>query len=410
MPGIAVEVEPEAVGFDADRLRRIDTHFARYVDDGRLPGWLAVVARHGQVVHVGSSGHRNRETGAPIETDTIFRIYSMSKPITSVAAMLLYEEGAFELKDPLHRYIESFRGQRVYRSGSSAAPATVPATEPIRIWHLLTHTSGLTYGFQHAHPVDAMYRAAGYEWAAPEGVDLAGACDAWASMPLLFEPGTEWNYSVSTDVLGRLVEVLSGMPLDAFLRERLFEPLGMTETSFHVGDADHDRLAAFYVAGPGRKAVPFEAMGRAALKPPAVLAGGGGLVSTAHDYHRFTQFLLNRGELDGVRLLSGRTVDYMTRNHLPGGADLEAVGRPLFAETTFDGIGFGLGFAVVLDPAANKVLSTAGSYSWGGAASTAFWVDPAEGITATFFTQLLPSSTHPIRTQLSQLVYQALVD
>jgi CubicO group peptidase (beta-lactamase class C family) len=151
-------------------------------------------------------------------------------------------------------------------------------------------------------------------------------------------------------------------------------------------------------------------MGRAALKPPAVLSGGGGLVSTAHDYHRFTQFLLNRGELDGVRLLSGRTVDYMTRNHLPGGADLEAVGRPLFAETTFDGIGFGLGFAVVLDPAANKVLSTAGSYSWGGAASTAFWVDPAEGITATFFTQLLPSSTHPIRTQLSQLVYQALVD
>jgi CubicO group peptidase (beta-lactamase class C family) len=409
MGELQVEVSPADVGFDADRLDRIEQHFARYVDDGRLAGWLAVVTRHGQVAYVSSYGQRDREASLPVERDTLWRIYSMSKPITSVAAMMLYEQGAFELKDPVHRSIESFRHQRVYRSGSSLAPVTVPATEPVRIWHLLTHTSGLTYGFHYAHPVDAMYRAAGFEWGSPPDLDLAGSVDAWASMPLLFEPGTEWNYSVSTDVLGRLVEVVSGQPLDQFLSEQIFEPLGMTDTGFFAPEPEHPRLAALYGAGPDRRAVPLEAAGRAALARPAMLSGGGGLVSTAADYHRFTQMLRNRGELDGVRLLSPRTVDYMARNHLPGGADLEAVGRPLFAETTFDGVGFGLGFSVVLDPAANKVLSTAGEYAWGGAASTAFWVDPTEDVTALFFTQLLPSSTHPIRTQLKQLVYQALV-
>jgi CubicO group peptidase (beta-lactamase class C family) len=368
------------------------------------------VTRDGQIAYVSSCGHRDREAGAPVERDTLWRIYSMSKPITSVAAMMLYEQGAFELKDPVHRYIESFRNQRVYRSGSSQAPVTVPATEPVRIWHLLTHTSGLTYGFHYAHPVDAMYRAAGFEWGSPPDLDLAGAVDAWASMPLLFEPGTEWNYSVSTDVLGRLVEVVSGQSLDTFLAEHVFQPLGMTDTAFSVPEAEHGRLATLYGAGPDRTAVRLDAWGKAVLAPPQMLSGGGGLVSSAADYHRFTQMLRNGGELDGVRLLGPRTVEFMARNHLPGGADLEAIGRPLFAETTFDGVGFGLGFSVVLDPAANKVLSSAGEYAWGGAASTAFWVDPAEDLTALFFTQLLPSSTYPIRTQLKQLVYQALVD
>jgi len=409
MGDLPIEVSPDEVGFDPDRLDRIERHFGAYVDDGRLPGWLAVVTRHGQVAYVSSRGHRDREASLPVERDTLWRIYSMSKPITSVAAMMLYEQGAFELKDPLHRHLESFRHQRVYRSGSSQAPVTVPATEPVRIWHLLTHTSGLTYGFHYAHPVDAMYREAGFEWGSPPDLDLAGAVDVWASMPLLFEPGTEWNYSVSTDVLGRLVEVVSGQPLDRFLAEQIFDPLGMTDTGFRVPEADHGRLAALYGAGPNRSAVRLEAAGRAALAPPQMLSGGGGLVSSAADYHRFTQMLRNQGELDGVRLLSPRTVDFMARNHLPGGADLEAVGRPLFAETTFDGVGFGLGFSVVLDPAANKVLSSAGEYAWGGAASTAFWIDPAEDVTALFFTQLLPSSTYPIRTQLKQLVYQALV-
>lgn len=411
MGELQIEIDPADVGFDAARLGRIDTHFARYVDDGRLTGWLVLVARHGQVAHVSTHGLRDREAGLAVEADTLWRIFSMTKPITSVAAMSLYEEGAFELKDPVSRFIPSFADVRVYRSGSALNPVTEPATEPVRIWHLLTHTSGLTYGFHHAHPVDAMYRAAGFEWGSPPGMDLAGCCDAWAAMPLLFQPGREWNYGVSTDVVGRVVEVAAGKPLDEVLRERVFEPVGMVDTGFHAAPHDHHRLAPLYVAMPGTAAATrHDAMGDLFKSPPACLSGGGGLVSTAADYHRFCTMLLRRGELDGARVLGSRTVDYMTRNHLPGGADLEAFGRPLFAETTFEGMGFGLGFSVVQDAVANKVLSTDGEYAWGGAASTAFWVDPAEGITALFMTQLLPSSTHPIRPQLKRLVYQALVD
>jgi CubicO group peptidase (beta-lactamase class C family) len=407
---LEIEDSPTDAGFDPERLARLDRHFAGYVDDGRLAGWLAVVARHGRILHVASCGHRDREAQLPVEPDTLWRIFSMTKPITSVAAMMLYEQGGFELKDPVGRYVESFRDQRVFKGGSARAPVTVPAVEPVRIWHLLSHTSGLTYGFHYTHPVDAMYRAAGYEWGSPPGVDLAGACDAWASMPLLFEPGTGWNYSVSTDVLGRLVEVVSGQSLDAFMKANIFEPLGMTDTGFFVPEPEQDRLAALYGPGSDRRAVRLDQFGRAATVPPAMLSGGGGLVSTAWDYHRFTQMLINRGELDGVRLLSPRTLDYMTRNHLPGGVDLEQIGQGTFAETTFDGMGFGLGFSVMLDPVANKVLSSVGEFAWGGAASTAFWVDPMEDLTVSFFTQLLPSSTHPIRAQLKQLVYQALVD
>ena len=411
MAELKVEIDPEEAGFDAERLTRIDSHFARYVDDGRLPGWLLVVGRGGHVVHVSTYGDRDKEAGLPIELDTIFRLYSMTKPITSVAAMMLYEEGAFELKDPVARFIPAFDDVRVYRGGSALAPVTEPATEPVRIWHLLTHTSGLSYGFHHAHPVDAIYRNAGYEWGSPAGKDLAACCDDFASFPLLFQPGTEWNYGVSTDVLGRVVEVVSGQSLDEFFRERIFVPLGMSDTAFSAPEADHHRLAALYFPEPGSlRAVRLDALGDAALSPPELLSGGGGLVGTAADYNRFAQMLLHEGELDGVRLLGTRTVRYMTQNHLPGRADLEAFGRPLFAETTFDGVGFGLGFSVVDDPLKGKVLSSAGDYGWGGAASTAFWVDPAEDLTCLFLTQLLPSSTHPIRPQLKQLVYQALVD
>jgi CubicO group peptidase (beta-lactamase class C family) len=410
MGRVEIEVEPAEVGFDADRLRRIDSLLTRYVDDGRLPGWLVLVARHGRVVHLATGGHADVEAGRPVEVDTLFRIYSMTKPVTSVAAMLLYEEGAFELKDPVSRFIPSFADLRVYRSGSALNPATEPAAEPVRIWHLLTHTAGLTYGFHHAHPVDAMYRRAGFEWGTPPGADLAACCDAWAGLPLVFQPGTEWNYSVSTDVLGRVVEVASGMALDRFLAERVLGPLGMTETAFWAGEDDAPRLAALYSPSPKTgRIVRNDPMGKAALRPPDCLSGGGGLVSTAADYHRFARMLLGEGELDGVRLLGDRTVRYMARNHLPGGADLETVGRPLFAETTYDGVGFGLGLSVLLDPVANKVLSTPGEVAWGGAASTSFWVDRAEGVTAVFLTQLLPSSTLPVRSQLRQLVYQALV-
>lgn len=411
MAELKIEIDPAEVGFDATRLARLDSHFARYVEDGRLPGWLLLVSRKGHIVHLATNGQRDMEAGLPIELDTLFRIYSMTKPITSVAAMMLYEEGGFELKDPVYRYIPSFRDVRVFRSGSALAPVTEPATEPVRIWHLLSHTAGLTYGFHHAHPVDAMYRAAGYEWGAPPDKDLTQCCDDWAALPLLFQPGAEWNYGVNTDALGRVIEVVGGQSLDDFFRTRIFEPLGMNETAFFVNESDASRLAALYAPQPGtRKAVRFDALGKVPYTTPAFLSGGGGLVSSAADYHRFTQMLANGGELDGARLLGTRTLEYMTRNHLPGGADLEEFGRPIFAETTYDGVGFGLGFSVVGDAVKTKVLSSVGDYGWGGAASTAFWIDPVEQITALFLTQLLPSSTHPIRPQLKQLVYQALVD
>jgi CubicO group peptidase (beta-lactamase class C family) len=411
MGALQVEVDPEDVGFDRGRLERISAHFRRYVDDGLLPGWLLVVARDGQVAHLDAYGQRDVEAGAPVETDTLFRIYSMTKPITSVAAMMLWEEGAFELKDPVHRFLPAFEQVRVWRSGSVTSPVTEPLTEPIRLWHLLSHTSGLTYGFLWAHPVDELYRRAGFEWGTPKGADLAEVCDRLATLPLLFQPGREWNYSVATDVLGRVVEVASGMPLDRFFAERIFAPLGMTETAFWVPEALQPRLAALYAPTPGtRKIFRHDQMGAAALRPPDCLSGGGGLISTVHDYHRFATMLLRGGELDGHRLLSPRTLAMMTVNHLPGNVDLTAFGRPLFAETTFDGVGFGLGFSVTIDPVAAKVPGSVGDFSWGGAASTSFWVDPAEDLSVVFLTQLLPSSTHPIRSQLKQLVHQAMVD
>jgi CubicO group peptidase (beta-lactamase class C family) len=405
---LSVEVEPAAAGFSAERLARIDRHFQRYVDDGRLPGWLAVLSRDGRIVHTSAAGHRDVAAGAPVTTETLWRLFSMTKPITSVAAMMLYEQGAFELTDPVAGYLPEFADLRVYTAGSAAKPLTVPAVEPIRVWHLLTHTAGLTYGFHHTHPVDAIYRSRGFEWAIPAGLDLAGACREWAQLPLLFQPGTEWTYSVATDVLGRLVEVASGQRLDQFFAERITGPLGMVDTAFSSSDP---RLGELYTPEPASgRAVPHEAMGAAARRRPTAFSGGGGLVSSAADYHRFTQMLLGRGEYAGVRLLGSRTVDYMTRNHLPGGADLESIGRPLHAEMPLRGTGFGLGFSVLLDPVRAKNLASAGEYAWGGAASTAFWVDPAERITALFFTQLLPSSSYPIRSQLRQLVYQALLD
>ena len=411
MGELGIEKDPGELGLDASRLARLEKHFSAYVDDGRLPGWLIVVARRGYVAHAASHGMRDREAGAPVTEDTLWRLASMTKPITSVAAMMLYEEGAFELKDPISRWLPAFADMKVYRSGSSLRPETRPATEPIRVWHLLTHTAGLTYGFHYAHPVDAMYRAAGFEWGNPPGADLEACCDLWAAQPLLFEPGTEWNYSVATDVLGRLVEVVSGRTLEDFFRSRIFEPLGMTETGFWVPPERAGRLAAAYMANPAgssEPALPID--GSSALQPPAVLSGGGGLVGTARDYLRFAEMLRRGGELDGVRLLSPRTVSYMTRNHLPDGVDLEQFGRPLFAETTFDGVGFGLGVSVVTDPAKGKVLTSAGEYGWGGAFSTFFFISPLEDLTVLLFTQLLPSSTHHIRSQLKQLVYQSIAE
>jgi len=406
---IAPTVEPGEVGLDATQLARLDRHFARYVDDGRLAGWQIVVARRGRVAHSSVYGQRDIEAGAPVSPDTLWRIYSMTKPITSVAAMMLWEEGAFELTDEISRWLPEFAAPQVFVKGSNLRQYLEPATEPIRVWHLLTHTGGLTYGFLQSSVVDALYRAAGFDLLSPAGVDLAQACQTWAQLPLLYQPGSRWGYSVATDVLGRLVEVVSGQRLDEFFAKRIFAPLGMTDTRWWVHADEAARLAALYVPNPGGGLLRFDHVGRAALTEPSLLSGGGGLISTAADYHRFTQMLLGEGTLGGQRLLGSRTVRFMTRNHLPGGADLQDITTGGFAETTFEGIGFGLGFAVMRDPVPSRTPSSQGQYYWGGAASTAFFVDPAEQLTAMLFTQLMPSSTYALRPQLRQLVYSALV-
>ena len=411
MADFGVDVDPGEVGLDETRLQRIDAHFTRYVDDGLLPGYQVMVSRRGKVAHLSSYGLADREAERPVEPDTIWRIYSMTKPVTSVALMMLWEQGLVELTDPISRWLPEFTDMRVYTGGSAAKHSTVPATEPIRVWHLLTHTAGLTYGFHRVHVTDEIYRNAGFEFGNPRGFDLAQCVEAWAQLPLAFNPGTEWLYSVATDVVGRLVEVISGRSLDRFFADEIFTPLGMTDTGFHVEAERQHRLAALYALPPhGGETVRFDHLGDAIRSQPRWFSGGGGLASTTRDYTRFTWMLLNGGELDGVRLLSPRTVATMTRNHLPGGADLQMFGRPLFAEVRYDGLGFGLGFAMMLDPAAAKLAGNAGEFNWGGLASTAFWVDPADEITVVFMTQLMPSSTYPIRPQLRQLVYQSIVD
>ena len=406
---ITVETDPAAVGLDATRLTRIGSRLQRYVDDELLPGWLVAVARKGKVAYLETYGHRDREAGLPMQADTMVRMASMTKPITAVAAMMLWEEGAFELRDPIHRFIPSFKETRVWRGGTHAAPVTEPLQDPVAIWHLLTHTAGLTYGFLFSHPVDAMYRAAGFEWGNPPGKNLDEVCDVLAAQPLLFQPGTEWNYSMATDVLGRVVEVASGQTLDEFFRTRIFEPLGMVDTAFWCPPEKAARMAAAYVPAPGSKKAVRSPMPDTTGAKPVFLSGGGGLVSTAGDYQRFATMLLNGGSLDGTRLLSSRTVKYMASNHLPGNADLSQFGRQLFAETSFDGIGFGLGVSVTVDPVKAKVIASPGDYGWGGAFSTWFMVDPTEEVTALFLTQLLPSSTHPIRSQLKPLIHQAII-
>jgi CubicO group peptidase (beta-lactamase class C family) len=409
MSQLEIRIEPSEMGFDPRRLERIKPHFDQYVTDRRLAGWHATVSRGGELVCNVKGGYRDRERGLEVTDDTIWRIYSMTKPVTSIAVMMLYEEGLFDLTDDAGKWIESLREPRVWTGGSPENPETEPSDGPVRIHHLLTHTSGLTYGFQNSHPVDAVYRAKGYDFARYAGSDLAHAVDDFCSSPLVFHPGTGWNYSESTSVLGRLVEIWSGQPLDVFFRERILDPLGMDDTAWWCPPEKQDRLAMLYVPHDGNS-FAYEELASHALKPPRVLDGGGGLQSTAHDYNRFMTMLVNGGELDGVRLVSNRTLELMTQNHLPGDVDLEEFAVDSFSEVDYAGIGFGLGFSVVVDQRKSKSLISEGSFAWGGAASTAFWVDPVEDLTVGFFTQLLPSGTYPIRRELQQLVYQSLVD
>jgi CubicO group peptidase (beta-lactamase class C family) len=415
MSSIAVTAAPRNVGMSEERLARLDNHLRAYVDDGRLPGWQIAIARHGEVVHLASYGNADTETAQQIESNTIFRIFSMTKPITSVAVMMLWEEGKLELTDPVSKFIPSFDNLSVWKRGSSTSYLLEPVTEPMRVWHLLTHTSGLTYGFLMAHVVDELYRKAGFEWGVPKGANLEQMCDQLAELPLLFQPGTEWNYSMATDVLGRVVEVASGQSLDTFFSERIFTPLHMVDTAFHVTEDKAHRLASLYGAQPTtKKAIHLKEFGAAALRAPTALLGGGGLVSTSGDYMRFADMLRRGGvaspTLGGERLLSPRTLAYMTKNHLPDHADLATFGRPISSETTYEGIGFGLGFSVTLDPVKAKMASSVGDFGWGGAASTAFTVDPEEDMVILFMTQLMPSSAHPLRPQIRQLVHQAIID
>ncbi len=406
---IEVEIDPAEVGLSAERLSLIGTHLHKYVDDERLPGTYVLVSRGGKVAYVDRYGQRDCERNLPVEADTLYRIYSMTKPITSIAAMQLYEQGMFQLGDPISRWLPNFANTRVFAGGNALAYQTREPKREITVHDLLTHMSGLTYDFHLAHFVDEIYRKNGFVWGMPG--DLEHSCDVLASLPLLFEPGSEWNYSYSTDVLGRLVEVLSGQSLDEYFAQHILEPLKMSDTGFSVPASEAQRFTSNYAPNPKtlKRTLLDDAETSAYLSAPKALSGGGGLVSTMADYHRFTQMLLAGGTLDGTRIIGRATLAYMTQNHLPDGKDLTAVGRPLFAEAAFDGVGFGLGFSVNLDPPKTKMLGSAGEFAWGGAASTAFWVDPAEEITVVFLTQLLPSSTHPIRPELKALVYQALL-
>ena len=400
--------DPAALGFCPTRLARIDGWMRQLVESGRLAGLSVNVMRRGQIAFSAAHGLADLARKTPFSGDTVTRIYSMTKPLTSVAVMQLYEEGRFQLDDPVARFLPEFSGMQVATGGNRAKIETEPARRGISVRDLLTHTAGLTYGFMDATLVDALYRAKGADFLRPDS-SLAEVTRIVAGLPLLAQPGAAWNYSVATDVLGRLVEVVSGTPFADYLRERVIRPLGMADTDFHVRPENMERFAACYIYDAERRLKLYDdARATVFAKPPAIASGGGGLVSTAADYLRFCRFVLNRGELDGVRLLGRKTVDLMLMNHLRG--DLAALGTPRFAETSYDGIGFGLGFSVMLDPARAQIMGSPGEVAWGGLASTAFWIDPAEDLAVVLLTQLIPSSALPIRKELRVMTYAALVD
>jgi CubicO group peptidase (beta-lactamase class C family) len=400
--------KPEDVGLSSERLTRVNLWAQRLIDEGKLAGLITMVARHEKVVHFNTCGIADMRRETRMAGDTIFRFYSMTKPLTSTAIMMLYEEGRFQLDDPIARFLPCFNDMRVYVGGMRGKLDTVPAERDITFRDLLTHTSGLTYGFMGATPVDAQYRDRGVDFQTSDK-SLAEVVETAADVPLIAQPGAEWNYSIATDVLGHLVAVISGMPFDQFLRERVTGPLGMVDTEFHVPADKLSRFAANYTCTPDGRLMLIDDPQKSIFgKQRQICSGGGGLVSTATDYMRFCQMMLNKGELDGVRLLGRKTVELMTTNHLRG--DMAAMGQARFSESSYVGVGFGLGFSVMLDPAQAQILGTPGEYAWGGAASTAFWIDPVEDMAVIMLTQLMPSSTYPIRRELRVLTYQAVVE
>ena len=399
------------MGFSKGRLTALDEHLRiNYVEPQRYPGVLTGIYRGGELAHVSPIGLRDIEGNKPVQRDTIFRIYSMSKPITSVALMTLYEKGLFQLDDPVSEYIPQFKNLEVFASGVYGNFETTPVAREMTIRDLLSHQSGLTYGFVNRTNVDHAYRDAGIGELKTTGT-LQNMIDSLSQIPLEFSPGDRWNYSVSTDVCGYLVEIISGRPFDAFLKEVIFEPLGMVNTGFYVKETEKDRLAASYQYnenGPPIRVGDFE--GGDYTRNPSFLSGGGGLVSTLDDYMAFCQMLLANGTFKGEMILGRKTIDLMGANHLANGVDLEHVAFGRWSETQYRGVGFGLGFSVLLDPAASQVSGSKGELAWGGAASTAFWIDKTEDMAVVFLTQLLPSSSYNVRRELRTLVYSAIDD
>lgn len=399
----------ESLGFDCAALARVDRLLEeRYVAPGKLPGAQILIAREGEIVHFSHLGTA-RQGGAPVDEGSLFRIASMTKPITSIAFMMLVEEGRVAVDTPVHHVLPEFKGLGVYNGGGGGVPfLTRPTDQPMRMVDLLRHTSGLTYSFQNRSNVDAAYREGQLEnWFGNH--DLDGFVAALATLPLEFSPGDAWNYSVSTDVLGAVVQRLSGMALDDFFYTRIFAPLGMHDTFFTVPTDKTSRLTDCYDFIPGAAPRLFDAGAASAWSHrPKLLSGGGGLVSTALDYHRFCTMCLNGGTLGDTRIVSRKTLELMTLNHLPGGGDLAGLSKSLFSEAANAGTGFGLGFAVNIDIARTMIPGSVGEYYWGGMFSTAFFIDPVERIHMVFMTQLRPSSTYPIRRELKTLIYSAL--
>ncbi len=416
---------PESVGVSKERLKRLSAWLEAQVDSERLAGASVLLSRRGEVAFFESTGNADVENARSFEKDSIVRIFSMTKPITTVAAMMLFEEGCFQLDDPVANYIPGIADMPVWQGGDLTN--TVPQEAPMTIRHVMTHTSGLTYGFMRTNVVDEKYRDLDMEMTNPEET-LADWTDKLVQAPLICQPGSQWNYSVSSDLLGRLVEIWSGKTLREFFLTRIFKPLGMVDTDFHVHPDKHERFTSLYVPPTGgslsnvgnkteEDSKPKGGVTRQEayndsryLSPTNIYSGGGGLTSTMHDYARFCQMLLNGGELDGEQILGRKTVEFMRLNQLPDGKDMAAMGQPVWSETTYDGIGFGLGWAVVLDPVKAHAITSPGEHHWGGAASTFFWIDPVEDLYVVFLTQLMPSSAYPIRRELRQRIYQSLVD
>ena len=397
---------PESVGFSSQRLTRVNDFAQSYIDEGKLAGAITMLARRNEIFHFQPYGVLDLESGALVQRDTLFRIYSMSKPITSAAVMMLYEEGRFSLDDPVGNFIPELAHLKVYDGMSETGMRLVDQRQPITIRHLLTHTSGLSYGFHQDSPVEEMYREANIT--DPDST-LQEMAEKLGKLPLINQPGAKWRYGNATDVLGYLVEVVAGKPFDKFLEQRIFSPLGMRNTSFYVSEEKLDRLATVYGASVNGGIAPLDnPMVNRQTRPHTLFSGGGGLVSSASDYMSFCQMLLNGGILGDARLLAPKTVEMMRSNHLTDDLKPFAVGQSMSSDTK--GCGFGLGFRVVMDIAQHGIIGSNGIYSWGGAASTVFWIDPAEELIAILLTQFMPSSHYPLRRQFQIATYQALIE